>query len=170
MAQYTLPPGEKGQFAVLPEGVYRLQIQGPKLAYARGSGAPTIECYLAVVEGGYLGERVYHQYSLQPEALWRIRDDLRSLGRLSRDRFPIDQPVTLEDSEMVRLLDGASGMASIFMDTFKGAPRSKLATEGFLTPDELAQRGITLTAPPAVPPLGAVTPPAQELPEAREPF
>lgn len=178
MARIVLPPGEKGQFAVIPDGVYRMQIQTPKLAYARGSGAPTIECYLTVLEGAQLGERLYHQYSLQPDAVWRVRDDLRTLGRLPRDRFPVDQAVELEDTEIVRLLDGAQGWASIFTDTYKGSPRSKLATEGFLTPDELAKRGITPTAaavappaaaaPPAAPP--AYEPPHEELPPAAEPF
>lgn len=148
MAEIVLPPGEKGQFAVLPEGVYKMQIQTPKMAYARGSGAPTVECYLAVLEGQYTGERVYHQYSLQAEALWRVRDDLRTTGRLPRDRFPVDQPTKMDDSEVVKLLEGASGYAAIFTDTFRGAPRSKLATEGFLTPEELTQRGITPTAAP----------------------
>lgn len=158
MAQYTLPPGEKGQFALIPEGVYKMQIQAPKIAYSRGTGNPTIECYLAAVEGIYAGERVYHQYVLTPDSMWRIRDDLRTLGRLPRDKFPIDQPVNLQDTEMVTLLDGAIGYASIFIDTFKGAPRSKLATEGFLTPQELSQRGITPTAAPAPAPTPAPTP------------
>lgn len=171
MAKITLPPGEKGQFAVVPEGVYNLQIQDPKLAYARGSGAPTIECYLAVIEGQFTGERLYHQYSLQPDALWRVRDDLRTLGHLPRDKFPTDRPVDLEDTEIARLLNGASGHAAIFTDNYRGSPRSKLATEGFLTPEELSKRGIVVgVAPVAVTRTSAAPGPAPQYPEAAEPF
>lgn len=175
MAKYTLPPGEKGQFAVIPDAVYHMQIQTPKLAYARGSGAPTIECYLGVLDGAYAGERIYHQYSLMPESMWRIRDDLRTLGKLPRDRFPVDQPVELEDSQMVTLLDGATGYAEIYTDSFKGAPRSKLGSNGFLTPDELAKRGMTPAVAPAAPAVVPVVaapgaPGAQVLEEAKEPF
>ncbi len=87
----------------------------------------------------------------------------------------------MQDTEAVSLLDGAVGYASIFIDNYKGSPRSKLATEGFLTPEELSQRGITATvAPPAPAPI--VAPPApvqapaiegavvQPMTEAKEPF
>lgn len=172
MAKYTFPAGEKGQFAVIPDGVHHMQIQTPKVAYARGSGAPTIECYLAVLDGAYAGERVYHQYSLQPDSMWRIRDDLRTLGKIPRDRFPVDQPFELEDTEMVALLQGAMGYASIFTDTFRGSPRSKLASEGFLSTEELAKRGVVISsaAPLATPATPPVTPPPSGLPEAAEPF
>ena len=170
MAKYTLPPGEKGQFSNLPEGVYHMQIQSPKEAYAKGSGAPTIECYLGVLDGPYAGERLYHQYSLEAQSMWRLRDDLRTLGKLSRVVHPTDQPAELEGSEMVSMLNGAVGYAAIFIDPYKGSPRSKLSSDGFLTPEELTARGIQVSVPvqQAVAPQ-AVTPPPG-IPEAQEPF
>lgn len=163
MAKVVLPAGEKGQFSVIPDGVYKMQIQNPQLAFARGSGAATIECYLSVLEGVKTGERVYHQYSLQPDALWRVRDDLRTCGRLKSSS---DQTVEVDDTELVKQLNGMTGWAEIFTDTFKGAPRSKLSSNGFLTPKELADRGIKETA--AFQP--APAPSAAKLPEAKEPF
>lgn len=170
MAKVTLPPGEKGQFAVIPDGVYRMQVQNPQLAFARGSGAPTIECYLAVLEGAKTGERLYHQYSLQNDALWRVRDDLRTCGRI---KTASDQPLDIEDTEIARLLNGMTGHAEIYTDTFKGAPRSKLTSNGFLTPKELAERGINVTAEASFQPATAQAPtqaPRQQYPEAKEPF
>ena len=50
-----------------------------------------------------------------------------------RTALGIPAPTVITDTDMATLLDGAVGYASIFVDTYRGAPRSKLATEGFLT-------------------------------------
>ena len=170
MAKIILPAGEKGTFATI-DGIFKCQVTGPKLAYARGSGAPTIEAYLNVIAGPKTGERVYQQWSLQDDSLWRLRDDLRATGRLPRDKYPTDNPIELDDSVAVQFLDGMTGDAAIFLDNWKGQPRSKL--EGFLTPEEVAKRLEALKAAPAKANSAkqpAATGTSSSLPPASEPF
>jgi len=161
MAKIVLPAGEGGQFPVIDEGVYKLKISGPKLAYARGTGAPTVECFLEVMEGKEKGTRLYHQYSLQKQALWKLKMDMRALGLLDPSTYPEGQEIELEDEDIVAMLDEAEGYGSIFTDMYQGSPRSKLATPGFLTAEQFKRRAPKPVVKPAV---------KRELPTAQEPF
>lgn len=165
MARVKFPAGEAGQFPVFDEGIYKLKISNPKLAYARGSGAATIECYLIMQAGKNKGERLYHQYSLQDQAIWKLKMDMRALGLLPAETYPEDKEFELEDEDIVAMLADAEGEGSIFTDMYKNSPRSKLAVPGFLTPEQVKER----TARPAV--AGKpTTPAARGIPEAAEPF
>jgi len=127
-----------GGFPNIPEDTYKLQIQKPELAYAKGSGMPQIQCRLVVTEGENDGVEIPHQYSLQENILWRLGNDMRILGLM--DEFPEGEPFEIEDTEIVERLDGAQGYGYIFTDTYRGTPRSKLSR--FLTEEEaLLERG-----------------------------
>ncbi len=152
MALITLPPGEKLTAPVIPDGVYKTQILNPKVDYAKGSGQPVIQCGLKVLEGTYAGTTIPHKYSLQVEALWRIRDDMRTLGCIDPTRHPTSGSVQIEDSMMAQLLANRVGWADFFTDTqYKNQPQSKLSNAGFLTAEEMEKRGLSalLTGTPA---------------------
>ena len=165
MAKVRFPAGEAGQFPVFEEGTYKLKISNPRLAYARGSGAATIECYLIMQEGRYQNERLYHQYSLQDQAIWKLKMDMRALGLLPVETYPEEKEFDLEDDDIVAMLEDAVGHGSIFTDMYKNSPRSKLAVPGFLTPEQVKER-----TPKAVAPGTPTAPVAKAIPQAAEAF
>jgi len=140
VAKIMFPAGEGGEFPLLEDGIYKLKISDPKLAYSRKEGAAVVECRLEVMEGKHRGDRLPHSYSLQPQAMWRLKMDMRALGILDPATYPLGQSFELEDDDIVDMLADAEGPASIFIDVYKGAPRSKLAVPGFLTAEQVAER------------------------------
>jgi hypothetical protein len=146
MAKYIMPAGDKMSFPVIKEGVHKTQVVNPKSDYAKGTGGAQISAGLKILEGPDAGAIVPHQWSLAEKALWRIKDDLRTLGCIDPKKHPVTQPFEIDDSVIPTLLKDKIGFAEFFTDTYENQPRSKLTTRGFLNQSELEGMGLGAVA------------------------
>jgi len=120
----------------IPGGDYPVIIVDPKQDRAKGSGKPVIVASIRVTEGKYKGTALTHSWSLQPQAMWRVTNDLLALGLLSGDEEEqLDAgELELDYREIVERLDSAEGTAAIFSEKYNGVDRSKIS--GFVVESE----------------------------------
>ncbi len=113
----------------IPGGDYPVVIVDPKQDRAKGSGKPVIVASIRVTEGKYKGTALTHNWSLQPQAMWRVTNDLLALGLLSDEQEEqLDAgELELDYREIVELLDGVEGTAAIFSEKYNGVDRSKIS-------------------------------------------
>lgn len=89
----------------LPDGQYSLAVEGvPELKTSAESGNQYISWVFKVSEGKYKGRKVWHNTSLQPQALFNLRNLLEAMG-IEVDDASMDLELDeFEDSEVGALV------------------------------------------------------------------
>lgn len=109
----------------LEEGDYLLEVDESEVKESK-EGNDYISLKFKVAEGDFEGKTVYHNCSLQPQALFNLRGVLEALG------FEVPQGVMeLDPADLI----GEQCGATVGMETYEGKPRPRI-TE-FFSADEL---------------------------------
>lgn len=102
--------------AALEEGDYLIEVEDVEKKNSESSGADYLSITFKVAEGPFKGKKVYHNCSLQPQALFNLRGVLEALG------FEVPQGVMeLDPADMV----GEQCGASIAHETYQGKTKAR---------------------------------------------
>ena len=71
---------EAGGFEPLPEGKYQATVFEVEQRVSASSGKPYLNWQFRIMGGDYDGRRAFYMTSLQPQALWKLKEVLRHLG------------------------------------------------------------------------------------------
>jgi len=116
--------------AALEEGDYLLTVDDVEKKQSDNSGADYLSITFKVAEGTFEGKKVYHNCSLQPQALFNLRGVLEALG------FEVPTGVMeLDPADMI----GETCGAAIAHETYQG--KTKARPVEFFTAEELEGRG-----------------------------
>ena len=116
--------------AALEEGDYLLKVDDVEKKQSDNSGADYLAITFKVDEGPFEGKKVYHNCSLQPQALFNLRGVLEALG------FEVPTGVMeLDPADMI----GETCGAAIAHETYQG--KTKARPVEFFTAEELEGRG-----------------------------
>jgi len=69
-----------GSFAPLPEGKYEATVFEVEQRVSQNSGQPYLNWQFKIMGGEYDGRRAFYMTSLQPQALWKLKQTLSRLG------------------------------------------------------------------------------------------
>lgn len=112
--------------AVLPEGDYLLEVEDVEQKTSDNSGADYLALTFVVADGKFKGKKVWHNCSLQPQALFNLRGVLEALG------FEVPQgAMELDPADLI----GETCGASVAHEVYEGKKKAR-AVE-FFTADEL---------------------------------
>ena len=102
--------------AVLPESDYLLKVADVEVRTSENSGADYLSFTMEVAEGEFEGKKVYHNCSLQPQALFNLRNLLEALG--------LEVPQGAMDLDPADLIDMTCGV-SIQHETYEGKTKAR---------------------------------------------
>lgn len=116
---------ESGGFDI-PDGIYALTVSSVTQKKGAETGQPYLSFEYKVAEGKYKGRKVWDNVSLQPQALWKLRNLLECMGMEVEDgEFEIE----LEDLEQ----QGVG--AEIANEKYQGKDKPRIV--GYLSPDAM---------------------------------
>lgn len=81
----------------IPEGVYEVQIAKVEETKSKTSGNPMLKVEFTVLEDPYNGRKVWANYGMTAEAMWKIQELFKSIG------MPTDGTVEIDSSELIGL-------------------------------------------------------------------
>ncbi len=120
------------------EGDYLVEVEDVEKKESENSGEPYLALTLKIVEGDFKGSKLYHNCSLQPQALFNLRGVLEALG------FDVPSGVMeLDPADMI----GEKCGVSVAHESYKG--KTKARPVEFFPEDELEGRGEEPAAAPA---------------------
>jgi hypothetical protein len=117
----------------VPEGDYLLEVAEVETKQGKESGEDYLSFTFEIVEGDAKGTKVYHNCSLQPQALFNLRGLLEALGVDIPEKGAMD----LDPEELVGMKCGAS----LQTETYEGKKKSRpveFFPESELVDDEAA--------------------------------
>ena len=113
---------------LIPEGDHSLEVTDVKLKTSDNSGADYLSFTFAVEDGEYKGKKVWHNCSLQPQALFNLRALLEALG------YEVPQgPMDLDPADLI----GNTCLAAIVHEKYEGKTQARVAE--FLKAEEEAE-------------------------------
>lgn len=106
-----------GGSVLFPEGPQLFEVDDVTEEEGADSGQPYLAFVLKAVDGKYEGKKAYDNFSLQPQALWKLRGFMEAAG------------LEVEDGEMDLDLDEFKGvvvMADVVHEEYKGKPKTRI--------------------------------------------
>lgn len=106
-----------GGSVLFPEGPQLFEVAEITEEEGSDSGQPYLAFVLKAVDGKYEGKKAYDNFSLQPQALWKLRGFMEASG------------IEVEDGEMDLDLDEMIGkivMADVIHEEYKGKPKTRI--------------------------------------------
>jgi len=135
--------------ATLEEGDYVLEVDEVEQKKSE-AGNPYLSLSFKVAEGPFKGKKVYHNCSLQPQALFNLRGVLEALG------FEVPQGVMdLDPADMV----GEKCGASIVHEDYQGKTKARPAE--FFPADEVGEEAEPAKVTKVTKPVAEPEPPAK---------
>lgn len=110
----------------VPEGDYLLEVAEVEEKEGASSKEPYLAFIFEISEGEFKGRKIYHNCSLQPQALFNLRNVLEALGN--------EVPKGVMDLDPEELVGQTCG-ASLITETYEGKKKSRVAE--FFSADEL---------------------------------
>ena len=102
-------------FGKVPEGDYIVSVKEVVQDEGQTSGKPYLLWTLEITEGKHKGKLLRHRTSLQPQALWNLRDTLEAVG--------IDFPESAYDLNLDEV-EGLTMGVTVEIETYEGSKRS----------------------------------------------
>ena len=102
---------------LIPEGDYIVSVDEITQEEGASSGKPYLKFVLVVSEGDKKGSKLYHKTSLQPQALFNLKNTLIALGQ------PVPNKAMNIDLDS---LEGESMMVSVGHEVYEGKKRSQV--------------------------------------------
>lgn len=114
--------------ASLPEGDFLFEVEDVEQKTSESSGNDYLSLTFKVAEGEFKGKKVWHNCSLQPQALFNLRGVLEALG------FEIPQGVMeLDPADMI----GETCGGTVQLEVYEGKKRPRIVE--FFSADELGE-------------------------------
>lgn len=117
--------GVESSRKAIPEGNYTVSVNDAKIETSSKSSADYIAFEFEVIEGDHKGAKLFHNCSLQPQALFNLKNVLEALG------FTI--PKKAFDLDLSELL-GLECEVEVGHETYDGKKRARIVE--FINPDE----------------------------------
>lgn len=112
--------------ASLPEGDFLFEVEDVEQKTSESSGNDYLSLTFKVAEGEFKGKKVWHNCSLQPQALFNLRGVLEALG------FEVPQGVMeLDPADMI----GETCGGTVQLEVYEGKKRPRIVE--FFSADEL---------------------------------
>jgi len=102
---------------LLPEGTYLFEIKEVEQDTGADSGQPYLKFTLKVAEGDYVGTQAWDNFSLQPQALWKLRGLMETL-----EMEVIDGEMDIDPKEFIGILVNAD----ILHEEYNGKPKHRV--------------------------------------------
>lgn len=116
--------------ALIPEGEYLVEVEDVEQKTSENSGNDYLSLTLVVADGKFKGSKMWHNCSLQPQALFNLRAVLEALG------FDIPQgSMDLDPSDMI----GQTCGVSVVHEVYEGAKKPRPAE--FFNPEDRSPEG-----------------------------
>lgn len=110
----------------LEEGSYLIEVEDVEVKTSDNSGADYLAFTFKVAEGKFKGKKVWHNCSLQPQALFNLRGLLEALG------YEVPQgPMELDPADLI----GEQCAAEVVHEVYQGKKKARVAE--FFSTDEL---------------------------------
>ncbi len=119
---------EAGGGRLLPEDTYQFEVEEVEEKEGEDSGQPYLAFTLKVTEGDYEGTKAWDNFSLQPQALWKLRGFMEAAGLETTDG-----PMEIDPEEFVGLI--VTG--AVIHEDYKG--RQKHRIDGYQADDAPAK-------------------------------
>lgn len=114
----------------LEEGPYLIEVEDVEVKTSDNSGADYLAFTFKVAEGKFKGKKVWHNCSLQPQALFNLRGLLEALG------YEVPQgQMELDPTDLI----GEQCAAEVVHEVYQGKKKARVAE--FFTPNELGEEG-----------------------------
>ena len=114
--------------ASLPEGDFLFEVEDVEQKTSESSGNDYLSLTFKVAEGEFKGKKVWHNCSLQPQALFNLRGVLEALG------FEVPQGVMeLDPADMI----GETCGGTVQLEVYEGKKRPRIVE--FFSADELGE-------------------------------
>lgn len=124
--------------ASLPEGDFLFEVDEVEQKTSENSGNDYLSITFKVAEGEFKGKKVWHNCSLQPQALFNLRGVLEALG------FEVPQGVMeLDPADMI----GETCGGTVQLEVYEGKKRLRIVE--FFSADELGEEAEEEPAKPA---------------------
>lgn len=88
----------------LPDGDYLMEVEEASIETGKDSGEDYVKFVFAVADGEYKGRKIFHNCSLQPQALFNLRGVLEAL----EVEIPKDGKLNIDCEELIELKCGAA--------------------------------------------------------------
>lgn len=135
--------------ASLPEGDFLFEVDEVEQKTSENSGNDYLSITFKVAEGEFKGKKVWHNCSLQPQALFNLRGVLEALG------FEVPQGVMeLDPADMI----GETCGGTVQLEVYEGKKRPRIVE--FFSAEELGEE--EEPAKPAAKPAAKKAEPAEE--------
>lgn len=135
--------------ATIEEGDYALIVDDVEKKESENSGADYLAITFKIKDGPFEGKKVYHNCSLQPQALFNLRGVLEALG------FEVPQGVMeLDPADMI----GETCGGTVQLEVYEGKKRPRIVE--FFSADELGEEATAKPAAKAAPAKKAAEPEA----------
>lgn len=120
----------------IEEGSYLLEVEDVEVKTSENSGADYLAFTFKVADGKFKGKKVWHNCSLQPQALFNLRGLLEALG------YEVPQgQMELDPADLI----GEQCAAEVVHEVYQGKKKARVAE--FFSPDELGEEGEEAPAP-----------------------
>src|SRR3990167_9240963 len=106
-----------GGSVLFPEGPQLFEVDDVTEEEGADSGQPYLAFVLKATDGKYEGKKAYDNFSLQPQALWKLRGFMEAAG------------LEVEDGEMeidIESFKGIVVMADVIHEDYKGKPKTRI--------------------------------------------
>jgi len=106
-----------GGSVLFPEGPQLFEVDDVTEEEGADSGQPYLAFVLKATDGTHEGKKAYDNFSLQPQALWKLRGFMEAAG------------LEVEDGEMEIDIDSFKGivvMADVIHEDYKGKPKTRI--------------------------------------------
>lgn len=124
---------------LVPEGDYRVKVDEVTQEES-DAGNAYLAWVLKIVDGKHKGSTLYHNTSLQPQALWNLKGVLEALG--------VEVPDSSMDIDLKELV-GMEASVTVEHETYQGKPKARIVswnTDGDEEGDGDEEEGDSVTA------------------------
>lgn len=123
-----------GGFDPVPEGTYEVIIEKVEVRDSKSSDNDYLNWEFRITDEEYEGQRLWNITSLSPKALFRLKEDLLTLGVIEEDEeveLEWEEDVDITQSEGPRLLfpevEGLACCVQVRNEVWEGKERNKVA-------------------------------------------
>ena len=109
----------EGGGRLLPEDVYSFEVMDITEEEGADSGQPYLQFEMQVVDGDFKGTKAWDNFSLQPQALWKLRGFLEAAGQET-----VEGPMSLDPDDMIGLI--VTG--EVFHEEYKGKTKHRIGS------------------------------------------
>lgn len=103
-----------GSFTPVPEGEYNVVLEKAEMKKAKTDGSDMISVTWSITDEEYENRKLFENYSLKPQALWKLKNTLGALG------FDVSGALEFDVEDLV----GQEAVALVVIETYEGKEKN----------------------------------------------